>query len=71
MPEFVAIAVFDRPSLEQLKADLDKYLAQPGEAYMLVKQHRHDYAVQVCDENGNGGDNINAGKPCPGSPGCP
>jgi hypothetical protein len=64
-------AVFDRPTLEKLAADLAKYLAKSGEVYMRLKQDGRKYAVQVCDEGGNGGDDLNATKPCPGSPGCP
>lgn len=68
--KFQAIAVFDRPTLERLQADLDTYLALPGDVYLRLKQHGHDYALQVCDENENGGGDLNDSHVCPGSPGC-
>lgn len=70
MPEFKTRAVLDRASCEELLADLSKYLAMPGDVYLRIKEHGNDFAVQVCAENGDGGDDINRSGQCPGSPGC-
>ena len=71
MPTFTTRAVLERASCEQLLADLSKYLALPGDVYLRIKEHGTDFAVQVCAEDGDGGGDIDASHPCPGSPGCP
>lgn len=70
MTTFTTRAVLDRTACEQLLADLTTYLALPGDVYLRIKEHGTEFAVQVCNEAGDGGDDINKSGQCPGSPGC-
>jgi len=68
LSEFKAEAVIGPPNTDALASQLAEY---PGGAYVRILRHGQDYALQVCDINGDGGDPLDDSHPCPGSPGCP